>query len=110
MSQFYSNPEREADTYAMPDCEVFQLTAIEAAEMDEDTIYDYMKLKEHRLAGMNSKAREKMLEAIVEDYGLKGGWYYHYCFPGCLPEGTAFGPYASKDEAIHAAREDGADY
>ena len=110
MSQFYSNPEREKDTYAMPDCEVFQLTAIEAAEMDEDIIYDYMKLKEHRLAGMNSKAREKMLEAIVEDYGLKGGWYYQYCFPGCLPEGTAFGPYSSKDEAIHAAREDGADY
>ena len=107
MSQFYSNPEREVDTYAMPNCEVFQLTAIEAAEMDEDTIYDYMKLKKHRLAGMNSKAREKMLEAIVEDYGLKGGWYYHYCFS---PECTAFGPYASKDEAIHAAREDGADY
>lgn len=27
------------------------------------------------------------------------GWYYWFCFPGCLPDSSAFGPFASEDEA-----------
>ena len=32
------------------------------------------------------------------------GWYWWACFPGCLPDGDAQGPYATEDEAIEAAR------
>jgi hypothetical protein len=57
MSQFYSNPVREDDEYALPDCEVFQLTAREVAEMDEDLVREYMKNYSFRLAGFNRHDR-----------------------------------------------------
>lgn len=58
MSQHYSHPDREDDPYALPDLEVFQLTAREVAEQDEDLIHEYMKRHEFRLASMNSRDRE----------------------------------------------------
>ena len=32
------------------------------------------------------------------------GWYWWPCFPGCLPDGDAFGPFASEAEALEDAR------
>jgi len=37
----------------------------------------------------------------IED--LLAGWYWWPCFPGCLPDGDANGPFASEAEAIEAA-------
>lgn len=31
------------------------------------------------------------------------GWYYWACFPGCLPDGEANGPYGTESEAIREA-------
>jgi hypothetical protein len=109
MSQFYSNPAREDDKYALPDCEVFQLTAREVAEMDEDNIFEFMRRRESRLASMNSRDREAMFDAMIDELGIESGWFYWYCFPGCLPESSPFGPYKTRQEAIDAAREDCAD-
>jgi len=48
-----------------------------------------------------------------DDYGdpsddniepLESGWYYWYCFPGCLPDSDAYGPYDSEDEAVEASQ------
>ena len=64
--QAYSNPKRASDPYSLPDVEVFQLTAAEAASQDEDLVYEYMKRPEFRLASMNSHTREAMLDAIVK--------------------------------------------
>lgn len=108
MAQAYSNPDRESDPYALPDCEVFQLTAREVAEQDEDLIYEYMKRHEYRLATMNSKTREAMFDAMIEENGIEGGWFYWFCFPGCMPDSSAMGPYKTKQEAINAAREENA--
>lgn len=33
------------------------------------------------------------------------GWYWWACFPGCLPDGEAEGPYITEAEAVLAARE-----
>jgi hypothetical protein len=107
--QVYSNPEREQDTYALPDVEVFQLTAREAAELDEDAVYEFSRRYEFRLAGMNSRTREAMFDAMIEECGITGGWYYWYCFPGCMPESSPFGPYATADEARQAAQDDAAE-
>ena len=41
---------------------------------------------------------------------FEAGWYYWYCFPGCLSESGPFGPYASPQEAEAAAQEDALDY
>lgn len=35
---------------------------------------------------------------------LEQGWYYWYCFPGCMPDSEPFGPYRSEQEAIDAMR------
>jgi hypothetical protein len=32
------------------------------------------------------------------------GWYYWFCFPGCMPDSDASGPYATEEEALAAAR------
>jgi hypothetical protein len=31
------------------------------------------------------------------------GWYFQACFPGCLPDGEAIGPFETESEAIEAA-------
>lgn len=32
------------------------------------------------------------------------GWYFWFCFPGCLPDSDPIGPYRTKRAAIAAAR------
>lgn len=77
MSQHYSDPSRESDPHALPDVEVFY---VELPETTGHTKY------------------ETPFDSV--------GWYYWYCFPGCLPDGEANGPYDSEQEAIDAMRED----
>lgn len=104
MSQTYSDPSRETDPHALPDLEIFQLTAGEVAGQDEEMVYEYMKRREFRFASMNSRDREKMINAMVDENGITGGWFYWYCFPGCLPDSDAIGPFGSYQEAKEAAR------
>lgn len=33
------------------------------------------------------------------------GWYYWYCFPGCLPDSDPIGPFDSEADALADARE-----
>lgn len=105
MAQEYSNPKRANDKYSLPDVEIFQLTATEAAAMDEDLVYEYMKRSEFHLAGMNSRDRDAMLDAIVEEEGIEGGWFWRTCLPGCLPDSCPFGPFATYQEALADAQE-----
>lgn len=104
MTQAYSNPDREDEDTALPDIEVFQLTAREVAEMDEDTIHEFMRRHEFRLASMNGRVREAMFDAMIEENGIEGGWFWHSCFPGCLPDGAPMGPFASHKEALADAQ------
>lgn len=104
MSQHYSDPRRESDPHALPDLEVFQLTAHEVAQTMEDEIHELTKRHEFRLANMNGRSRERLLDAIVEEYGVEGGWFYQYCFPGCMPDSDPIGPFESEAEALEDAR------
>ena len=40
--------------------------------------------------------REDILEC---EGGLRPGWYWWACFPGCLPDGDPCGPFVSEEEA-----------
>ena len=33
------------------------------------------------------------------------GWYWHACFPGCLPEGDLSGPFETEEEAVANAND-----
>lgn len=36
---------------------------------------------------------------------VKPGWYWWACFPGCMPDGEAIGPFATSQEAYNNAQE-----
>ena len=105
MPQAYSDPERETDPHALPDIEVFELTARETAELDEDMVWEYMHKHEFRLASMNSKTREAMFDAMISEQGITGGWFWWSCFPGCLPDSEPMGPFSSYKEALADAQD-----
>jgi len=107
----YSDTDREDDPHALPDLEVFELTAREvaASSMYEDEHFEFMRRREFRLATMNSRARDAMLDAMVAELGIKGGFFYWYCMPGCLPDSDAIGPFDTYAEALAAARDDATD-
>ena len=104
--QIYSNPKRELDDYALPDVEVFELTAREVAELDVELVQEYMRKREFKLATMNQCIRESMFDTIIEENNIIGGWYYWYCEPGCLPDSDPYGPYKTADEAKNAAQDE----
>lgn len=105
--QAYSRQDRETDPHALPDVEVYQLTAEEVVQLDSDLMWD--AAKRFPLATMNSQEREKAIAWAVEQSGAESGWYYHYCFPGCLPDSEPMGPYKTQAEALEACREENAD-
>lgn len=107
--QAFSDPDREDDDHALPDLEIFQLTARECAERDEDMVHQYMKLHEFRLAAMNSSVREAMFERMIDAECITGGWFYWYCLPGCMPDSDAIGPFETAAAARKAAQDDAAE-
>lgn len=104
MPQAYSDPSRESDEHSLPDIEVFQRTAEECALDDEDLVFEYMKRREFRMANMNGRDSQAMVDAIIEEEGIRGGWFWQACFPGCLPDGDAVGPFDSYAEALADAQ------
>lgn len=84
MVQFYSDPSRESDPHTLPDCEVFYVTAKEAA----------------RNAAELAVSDER--EGLIMD---EPGFYYWFCFPGCMPDSDPTGPFESEAAAIKYVRE-----
>lgn len=76
MTQVYSDPSRESDPHALPDVEVFYF----------DGVYPMIMLDD------------------IDDVGI-AGYYYQFCFPGCLPDSDPVGPFATAAEATAAAQE-----
>ena len=85
MTQAYSDPTRENDPHTLPDIETFYVSEEEAAHN-----------------------REKVNIEHESDEGLttSAGWYWWSCFPGCLPDGDASGPFDTEEEAIKDSQYD----
>lgn len=77
----YTDEEREESTWALPNVEVFYLSEGDAADF----------------WGQN--------DLVNADNMPEAGWYFWFCFPGCLPDSDPFGPFATEDAAIEAARD-----
>ncbi len=101
--QTYSDPKRASDPYALPDVEVFHLTAYEAVQQDEDLMWEAGK--RFPLMNMNSRDRDKAIAWAVESSGTTGGWFWWTCFPGCMPDSSAFGTFATREEALADAQQ-----
>ena len=72
MTQAYSDPSRADDPHALPDVEVFYADA-------GDLYLD-----------------DGQEEAEISP----AGWYWWSCFPGCMPDGDAMGPFDTEAEAL----------
>lgn len=95
----YSNPKRENDPYALPDVEVFYVSMDEIISSDKDSIwYDY-----YTLALEESQGTEDPQNNAAKDLQ---GFYYWYCFPGCLPDSDPIGPFETESSALTHAQMD----
>lgn len=87
MSQHYSDPARENDPHALPDIEVFHMTASDFTNSEEGT---------------------RMHEMMENDHGVDAdslaGYYWQSCFPGCLPDGDPIGPFDTRALAVADAQ------
>jgi len=81
MTQIYTDPTREMEPYALPNAEVFYFSQLEA---------------NYNLENLDHADEYTLTEA---------GWYWWSCFPGCLPDGEANGPYDTESEAIADAQD-----
>ena len=78
--QAYSDPSRETDPHALPDIEVFYA---KSGELSNDGMGDYSDIEEPSEAG----------------------WYYWFCFPGCLPDSDPIGPFDTEEQALQDAQD-----
>jgi hypothetical protein len=83
MTQAYSNPERENETYSLPDIEVFYIDETEAATNRKDVNQNH----------------------VADGILTQAGWYWWACFPGCLPDGEASGPFDTEEKALLDAQD-----
>ena len=85
MPMYHTDEARAAEPHALPDLEVFYVGKEDFASATEGTCWSII-----------------LGDALPE---AMAGWYYWYCFPGCLPDSEPDGPYATEEEAVAAARE-----
>jgi len=91
----YLDPNDAALPGKLPDIEVFFVESVQfGPEPDSD-------------AWMAERGEELKAEDPDgdPDYAELEGWYWHFCFPGCLPESGSMGPFGSEDEALFEARD-----
>lgn len=100
----YSNARTERNPQSLPNVEIVQLTAEEAAIAHQELYGEY--LRRFPLATVNRGEHDRMISAMIEDLDIRGGWYYAYGFPGCLWDADPVGPYVSYAEAFAAMREE----
>ena len=48
---------------------------------------------------------ERIAQVNAEGEEISRGWYWHACFPGCLPDGDPSGPFATSRDAREDADE-----
>lgn len=100
----YSSEERANDKWSLPDIMIVRHSADEVAECMEDDIWEFSKRPEFRLASMNRGTRDKMINAMIDELGVTGGYMYAFGTPGCLPDSSWFGPFPTYAEALSEAR------
>lgn len=59
----------------------------------------------HALPDVQILHSSDMPETFLSQDGGEPGFYFWFCFPGCLPDSDPFGPFDSAEAALHAARE-----
>jgi len=99
--QAYSDPAREADAYALPDLEVWK---------DRSFVVDCPCCGSGEYPGFPLSSRTGEADCPTCGVSAPGvsfpdkAYWYWFCFPGCLPDSDAVGPFDSEAEALADAR------
>lgn len=116
MGQFYTNPKRESNPYALPDAEVFEVSANRNLRKDFDYNcecgYLVCSACDRAIYPMeaDNETGESPMTYCCSAEALSPGWYWWACFPGCLPDSEPNGPFDTREAAIADAQEDCEDY
>ena len=98
--QAYSDPSRESDPFALPDIEIFHMTAEDFLVAEKDTWG--FEAKENAMADHPAESNEMARDDSANNLS---GFYYWFCFPGCMPDGEPIGPFENEAQALNDARE-----
>lgn len=93
--QAYSNPDRENEPTALPDVEVFYVGKSDFLNAEKDS-WQYDALWDYA-ADNEATPRDVCAVAL-------SGYYYWFCFPGCLPDSDPSGPFKTEVEALADAQ------
>lgn len=93
--QAYSDPRRENDPHALPDVEIFYVDENETLVRGEPCTC-HAKYHDHLDTC-----------AALEPYAP--GWYWWPCYPGCMPDSRAVGPFETEALALADAQDEAGD-
>lgn len=106
MSQVYSDPTRADDPHALPNIETFVSTYGHCRQCGMLVLgiagYQHSQWQSCPDCSDHSVACGKGIVVILN----KTGWFYWFCFPGCIPDSDAIGPFSTEAEAIADAQSD----
>ena len=100
MAQHYSNPDRESETYALPDLETFRARYGDCPYCTSTVIEDGSG-QFHCENCADGRRGQGVVPATIES-----GWFYWFCLPGCMPDSEPYGPYETEAAAVAAARDE----
>ena len=111
MSQHYSNPNRETDTWSLPNIEVWQerITIVRSGcgdfevPRESEWARGFCPSCDRATCVLSLDTFEPSESGIEHTERL--AWFYWFCFPGCLPDSEPCGPFATEAEALADARE-----
>lgn len=95
MSQHDSDTTREDEPTALPNLETFIATYTECPECGRQLISDTLCVQ--------MACPDCDRQPIARKQGE--GWFYWFCFPGCLPDSDPIGPFDSEADALADARD-----
>jgi hypothetical protein len=105
MSQHYSDPKRAHDRYALPDVETWRDVVLTSACCNVDAPMSLVSvaLSDARCPSCGKSQRQWLGRRSGSK--VRHGWFYQFCFPGCLPDSDPMGPFDTEAEALADARE-----
>lgn len=102
--QAYSDPTRESDEHALPDVEVFYNALLRCPDGGP------MSLEGCGSDNVSERDEEGLYDCLDcgiwfdEVAGFAPGYYWWSCFPGCMPDGEATGPFDTQEAALADAQ------
>lgn len=99
MAQHYSDTKRETDPYSLPNVETFKARYGDCPFCTATVVEDGSGQFHCEECSDGRKAQG------VTPAEVNRGWFYWFCFLGCLPDSDPIGPFVTEAEALADARE-----